>query len=89
MTSYFYYYYCLKDELDRTAEVWNAHVISPSKNENVPHGRPNVMYFVPELYNTQNYTHGIAQDDLDECMAERRFLSLHVYHGRETPFFAT
>ncbi|XP_033646897.1 uncharacterized protein LOC117306426 [Asterias rubens] len=60
----------IQDELDRTADVWNTHIISPSKNENVPHGRPNVMYFVPELYNTKNYTQGITQDDLDECEEE-------------------
>lgn len=66
------YFYCYfwQDELHKTAEVWNADVTSPSKNANVPHGRPNVMYSVPELYNTQNYTQGILQEDLEECKEE-------------------
>ncbi|CAL8375938.1 unnamed protein product [Arctogadus glacialis] len=32
------------DELDDTAQAWNTHTIRPSKNPNVPSGRPNVMF---------------------------------------------
>ncbi|KAF3850028.1 hypothetical protein F7725_019747 [Dissostichus mawsoni] len=43
----------IQDELDDTAQVWNAHTIRPSRNLNVPSGRPNVMYAVPDLYRTR------------------------------------
>ncbi|KAL6465061.1 hypothetical protein MHYP_G00273790 [Metynnis hypsauchen] len=33
----------IQDELDETAQVWNAHSIRPSKNINIPSGRPNVI----------------------------------------------
>lgn len=34
-----------QDELDDTAQIWNAH--GPSKNVNVPSGWPNVKYALP------------------------------------------
>ncbi|CAB1433775.1 unnamed protein product [Pleuronectes platessa] len=45
----------IQDELDDTAQVWNAHTIRPSKNTNVPSGRPNVMYALPQLYGTRDF----------------------------------
>ncbi|KAF3832661.1 hypothetical protein F7725_026326 [Dissostichus mawsoni] len=45
------------DELDDTAQVWNAHTIRPSRNLNVPSGRPNVMYAVPDLTGQETTFH--------------------------------
>lgn len=38
----------IQQELDRTVERWNNHLISHSRNAGCPHGRPNVLYTVPE-----------------------------------------
>jgi hypothetical protein len=37
----------LRDELHKNAEMWNQHIIAPSKfaNNNGPRGRPDVMFF--------------------------------------------
>ena len=37
----------LRDELHKVAEMWNQHIIVPSKfaNNNGPRGRPDVMFF--------------------------------------------
>ncbi|KAF5901175.1 uncharacterized protein DAT39_009149 [Clarias magur] len=43
------------DELDDTVRVWHAHTIRPSRNSNVPSGQPNVMYSLPELYETKDF----------------------------------
>lgn len=57
----------MQDELDATARTWNSHIIRPSKNEAVPHGRPRVMYYIPELYGSQNYICAVNGDDVREC----------------------
>lgn len=57
----------LQDELDSTKESWNSHVIRPSSNELVPHGRPDAMYLIPELYDTQDYLCKVSEEDLIRC----------------------
>ncbi|OWF56044.1 hypothetical protein KP79_PYT20971 [Mizuhopecten yessoensis] len=37
-------------DLDNIASVWNTHTIRPSKNQNVPHGRPAVLFSMPEVF---------------------------------------
>ena len=44
---------CFQFELDETAETWNWHDIRPSGNNSVPFGRPDVMFYAPELWQTQ------------------------------------
>ena len=45
----------LRDELKKIAEMWNQHIIASSKssNENGPRGRPDVMYFLPHLFDAE------------------------------------
>lgn len=57
----------LQDELDATKESWNSHLIRPSKNVNVPHGRPDIMYTVPELYDTEDYLCDVSEQDIISC----------------------
>ncbi|XP_041860347.1 uncharacterized protein LOC121652712 [Melanotaenia boesemani] len=57
----------IQDELDSTKESWNSHVIRPSSNELVPHGRPDAMYLIPELYDTQDYLCKVSEEDLIRC----------------------
>ncbi|XP_061639133.1 uncharacterized protein LOC133482721 [Phyllopteryx taeniolatus] len=57
----------IQDELDSTKEVWNSHLIRPSKNERVPHGRPHAMFMVPELYGTQDFLCQVGEEDFMRC----------------------
>jgi hypothetical protein len=66
-------FYPSQDELDQTADIWDSHIIRPSRNENVPHGRPNVMYTVPELYAAQDYQINVCQEDINNCKEECTF----------------
>lgn len=59
-----------QDELDDTAQIWNAHTIKPSKNVNVPSGRPNVMYALPELYRTTDLLAPVENENLQLCKNE-------------------
>ncbi|XP_062865268.1 uncharacterized protein LOC134327123 [Trichomycterus rosablanca] len=65
----------IQDELDETMKVWNSHVIRPSKNDNVPSGRPNVMYLMPELYSTENCLSPADEADLQLCKSACTFRS--------------
>lgn len=62
----------LRDELQRVARLWNAHRIRPSRNVESPCGRPDVLFFLPEVSNTRNF---ITDVDLDELeLAEEKVL---------------
>ena len=54
-------------ELKEMAEVWNEHVISKSSNGG-PSGRPDTMYFLPHLFNCQDYSDPLEDDDIDESL---------------------
>ncbi|KAJ4927905.1 hypothetical protein JOQ06_015706 [Pogonophryne albipinna] len=60
----------IQDELDDTAQVWNAHTIRPPRNLNVPSGRPNVMYAVPDLYRTRDYLSPVEDEHVQLCKNE-------------------
>ncbi|KAF6733686.1 hypothetical protein FQA47_015407 [Oryzias melastigma] len=57
----------IQDELDSTKETWNSHVIRPSSKEHVPHGRPDAMHLIPELYDTEDYLSQVSEEDLARC----------------------
>lgn len=51
--------YCYMDllasELANIMELWNTHYIRKNSNHNSPGGKPNVMYYVPEMFGSVNY----------------------------------
>ncbi|XP_043976973.1 uncharacterized protein LOC122833467 [Gambusia affinis] len=57
----------IQDELDDTAQVWNTHRIRPTKNLQVPSGRPNVMYALPELYSTMDFLTPVQVEHIQLC----------------------
>lgn len=59
--------------MDDVAHVWNAHIIRPSANPNVPSGQPNVMFSWPELYGTQDYICAVDNDALQLCKSRCTF----------------
>ena len=61
----FCYMSVIEEELQRAARLWNLHRIRPSTNNTSPHGRPDMLYFLPEMSNTRDYKHEIDMDDID------------------------
>lgn len=68
-----YYTSLFQDELDSVAEVWDNHIIRPTTNQNVPFGRPIIMFSAPELYNVQDYKTLIENDQIRICKEEALF----------------
>ena len=60
----------LRDELQRVARLWNAHRIRPSTNVESPCGRPDVLFFLPEVADTRNFITDVGLDELE--LAEER-----------------
>lgn len=62
----------IREELHRCAELWNLHRIRPqSSNLDSPSGRPDVLYFLPELNGKVNHAHDVTLDDIE--LAEEVF----------------
>ncbi|MGH0128997.1 UNVERIFIED_CONTAM: hypothetical protein FKN15_037098 [Acipenser sinensis] len=62
--------FVLQAELDATVNLWNSHRIRPSKNHNVPSGRPVVMYTCKELYGAQDYLCSVTDVEVNACLEE-------------------
>ena len=45
----FFFMNIIREELHRFAIQWNLHKMRPSRNEESPCGRPDLLYHVPEL----------------------------------------
>lgn len=60
----------IQDELDSVKDVWNDHIIRPSRNTRGPSGRPNVMYSLPDLYQTRNFLFDVPQNEIVLCKEE-------------------
>ncbi|KAJ8302239.1 hypothetical protein KUTeg_021226 [Tegillarca granosa] len=57
----------IQDELDDIAEIWNTHKIRPSRNQNWPSGRPDLMYFTPMLWGSEDYLCSVPDEELYVC----------------------
>lgn len=55
----------LKTELYRIAREWNLHRIRPSRNQDSPPGRPDILYFNPEATFTSDYMTIVNVNDLE------------------------
>ncbi|XP_068750938.1 uncharacterized protein [Montipora capricornis] len=55
----------IQSELHRAAEEWNVHRIRPSSNVESPSGKPDILYFVPGLVNSQDYVIPIDLDEIE------------------------
>ena len=58
----------LRDELYEIAAFWNTHSICPVNNSETPSGKPDVLYYIPDLQGHRNYV----------CTPENFLLSLEV-----------
>ena len=59
----------LRKELKEKAEEWNEHIISKNSNGG-PSSRPDTMYFLPHLFDCQDYSDPIEDDDTDEFLSD-------------------
>ena len=60
--------YCFMDivrkELNSVAVEWNQHIISRSINGG-PSGQPDTMYFLPHLYDAENYLENVDLAEIE------------------------
>ena len=61
-------FHAIQDALKRVAEHWNLHRIRPCTNSNSPAGRPGVLYFVPELEETTDFSITVPSHEMDLAM---------------------
>jgi hypothetical protein len=57
----------LQKNVDEAVLQWNTHRIRPTKNQNVPHGRPAVLYNMPNQFGTHDYLCHVSQNELENC----------------------
>ena len=55
----------LRKELNEAVKFWNTHWIRQSANKESPGGKPDVIYSIPELHNTENFLVDVTLDDVD------------------------
>ena len=55
--------------------MWNSHRIRPSKNDQIPSGRPIVMYYAPHLWGSTDQLHLVTTRDIDFCSSLAQFRS--------------
>ena len=58
----------LQSDLDQVVSVWKCHQIRPTKNQNMPHGKPAVLFTIPEVYATTAYMNPVGHADIDICL---------------------
>ena len=61
----------LQTELDETLKLWNNHYIRSVKNSESPAGRPNVLFFTPQLSQGRDCKYPLSSSDLE---ASREFV---------------
>jgi len=57
----------IRKELHSVAELWNIKNIQVKKNTNVIGGKPDVMFFMPEIYSKKSYLVAVDQEDVRIC----------------------
>ena len=66
--------FCLMDllanELHKVAQQWNTHRIRPSTNSEFPSGRPDILYFLPQVNSTRDYAMPVSLDEIEIAKAE-------------------
>jgi len=54
----------VRKDLESVKSDWNNHIISKSRNGG-PSGRPNCMFFLPHLYNVDNFLVETDEEEID------------------------
>ena len=72
----------LQQELNRVAQHWNLHKIRSFLNQESPSGRPDVLYFLPEVQGVSSYLKPVEDDEL--LVAEELCCENHIIQADET-----
>lgn len=62
----FCYMPLLSVELQDIVKLWNTHYIRKSRNENVPHGKPDIIYYLPEVFGGRDHLHPVDDNEVTE-----------------------
>ena len=54
-------------ELQLVATLWNTHNIQRQMRCEVEGGKPDVMFFLPEVYNARDYLSHVNMEDVEVC----------------------
>ena len=57
----------LQKELFSIAELWNTHTIQSQPRHEVDSGKPDILFFTPEIYHKRNYLIPVNAEDIDIC----------------------
>ncbi|KAJ7322020.1 hypothetical protein OS493_033416 [Desmophyllum pertusum] len=57
----------LRQELHLVVELWNTHNIQRQKRGEVEGGKPDIMFFTPEIYGTHSYLVNVDIEDVNAC----------------------
>ena len=74
----------IQNELHRVVKHWNTHSIRPSTNTESPSGRPDILYFLPEVTNTRDYVTVVNNADIE--VAEETCCLQNPVNGCEPEF---
>ncbi|CAD6218629.1 GSCOCG00013010001-RA-CDS, partial [Cotesia congregata] len=55
-------------ELQIVRQEWNRHRIRKQRNLNMPVGKPNCLFYIPEIIGKRDYKKPIEEDDIDICL---------------------
>ena len=58
----------IQAELDRIAEHSNLHEIRQQKHSNMSSGKPELLYYVPEIFGGRDYGHRVDLGDVEVCL---------------------
>ena len=61
----FCFIHLIREDLNEVANEWNQHIISSSLNGG-PRGRPDSMYFLPHLFDTEDHLQPVDFQVVDE-----------------------
>uniref|UniRef100_A0A7M5TXY9 Integrase core domain-containing protein n=1 Tax=Clytia hemisphaerica TaxID=252671 RepID=A0A7M5TXY9_9CNID len=62
----------IRKDLESIKNDWNVHIISKSKNRG-PRGRPDTMYYLPHLFESQSYSIDVEQEELQDLYVASEF----------------
>lgn len=78
----FCYIALLQKELYSIRELWNTHYIRRSRNPFAPSGKPDVMFFMPEVYEVADHLKAVNEDDMEAlstvlCKPKEEYCPIH------------
>lgn len=57
----------IRRELQLVVELWNTHNIQRQRRSEVEGGKPDVMFFTPQIYGTHSYLVNVNMEDVNAC----------------------